>query len=117
MAEQYLIEATHARVMKDTKKAIEAYENLAKTAPGNNDIQSALGHLYVEAGDLEKARAHYSNVLKTEPKNLNALIWMGWLEVQKGQPQSGLDPLNRALSVAVEVDNQEQKAQSWRAWV
>jgi len=111
LAEKYLIEANHARVMRDTKKAIEAYENLAKTAPGNNDFQSALGRLYVDIGDLEKARVHFSNVLKTEPKNLDALIWMGWLEVQNGQPQSGLDPLNRALSLAVEVDNQEQKAQ------
>jgi eukaryotic-like serine/threonine-protein kinase len=111
MAEKYLIEAGHARVMKDTKKAIEAYENLAKTAPGNNDIQHALGRLYLDIGDLEKARPHLSNVLKTEPKNLDALVWMGWLEVQNGQPQSGLDPLNRALSLAVEVDNQEQKAQ------
>ena len=110
-AEKYLIEASHARVMKDTKKAIEAYENLAKTAPGNNDIQHALGTLYLDIGDLEKARAHYSNVLKTEPKNLDALIQVGWLEVQGGRPQSGLDPLNRALSLAVEVDNQEQKAQ------
>jgi serine/threonine protein kinase/tetratricopeptide (TPR) repeat protein len=111
LAEKYLIEANHARVMKDNKKAIEAYENLAKTAPGNNDIQHALGALYLDIGDLEKARAHYSNVLKAEPKNLDALIQTGWLEVQSGRPQSGLDPLNRALSLAVEVDNQEQKAQ------
>jgi tetratricopeptide (TPR) repeat protein/predicted Ser/Thr protein kinase len=111
LAEKYLIEANHARVMKDAKKAIEAYENLAKTAPGNNDIQHALGALYLDTGDLEKARTHYSNVLKAEPKNLDALIQLGWLEVQNGRPQTGLDPLNRALSLAVEVDNQEQKAQ------
>lgn len=111
LAEKYLIEANHARIMKDNKKAIEAYENLAKTSPGNNDIQHTLAALYLDIGDLEKARAHYSNVLKAEPKNLDALIQMGWLEVQGGSPQSGLDPLNRALSLAVEVDNQEQKAQ------
>jgi eukaryotic-like serine/threonine-protein kinase len=115
LAERYLIEANHARIMKDNKKAIEAYENLAKTSPGNNDIQYALGNLYLDVGDLEKARAHYSDVLKVEPKNLDALIQMGWLEVQSGRPQSGLDPLNRALSLAVEVDNQEQKAQVLQA--
>jgi eukaryotic-like serine/threonine-protein kinase len=111
VVEKYLIEANHARVTRDTKKAIETYENLAKTAPGNLDIQSALGKLYVDTGNLEKARTCYSNVLKAEPKNLDALLWMGWLEVQNGRPQSALDPLNRALSLAVEVDNQEQKAQ------
>ncbi len=115
MAEKYLIQATHARVMKDNKKAIEAYETLAKTSPDNNDIQYALGNLYLDVGDLEKARSHYSSVLKADPKNLDALIQTGWLAVESGSPQSGLDPLNRALSLAVEVDNQEQKAQVLQA--
>jgi len=115
MAEKYLIQATHARVMKDNKKAIEAYETLAKTSPDNNDIQYALGNLYLDVGDLEKARSHYSKVLKADPKNLDALIQTGWLEVESGSPQAGLDPLNRALSLAVEVDNQEQKAQVLQA--
>ena len=115
LAEKYLIEASHARIMKDNKKAIEAYENLAKTSPGNNDIRYILGNLYLDIGDLGKARTYYSQVLKAEPKNLDALIQIGWLEVQSGSPQSGLDPLNRALSLAVEVDNQEQKAQVHQA--
>ena len=43
LAEKYLIEANHARIMKDNKKAIAAYENLAKTSPGNADVEYALG--------------------------------------------------------------------------
>ena len=43
LAEKYLIEATHARIVKDNKKAIEAYENLSKTLPDNADVQYALG--------------------------------------------------------------------------
>ncbi|MGC2182742.1 MAG: tetratricopeptide repeat protein, partial [Terriglobales bacterium] len=115
MAAKYMIEASHARIAKDNRKAIEAYENLAKSFPDDNDIQFALGSLYLDTGDLDKARAHYGNVLKADPKNLNALLAAGWLEVRSGNAQAGLDPLNRALSLAIQVDNQEEKAQILQA--
>jgi eukaryotic-like serine/threonine-protein kinase len=109
--ERYLIEANHARVMKDNKKAIEAYEKLAQSMPGDLDIQYALGNLYLDQGEYDKARAHYANVLKSDPKNLNALQYTGWLEVTSGKPEAGLDPLNRALTISVQVDNQEQRGE------
>ena len=115
LSERYLIEAIHARIVKDTKKAIESYENLAKTQPDNTDVNYALGELYLNQGDYEKARQHYTNVLKSDPKNLNALLYRGWVEVQAGNPQAGLDPLNRALNLAIEVDNQEEKGQILQA--
>ena len=52
--EKYVIQATHARVMKDNKKAIEAYEKLAKSMPDNSDVELALGSLYSETGAYEK---------------------------------------------------------------
>lgn len=115
LSERYLIEAIHARIVKDTKKAIESYENLAKTQPDNTDVNYALGELYLNQGDYEKARQHYANVLKNDPKNLNALLYRGWVEVQAGNPQAGLDPLNRALNLAIEMDNQEEKGQILQA--
>jgi eukaryotic-like serine/threonine-protein kinase len=111
LAEKYLIEANHARVMKDNKKALEAYEKLAASLPGDNDVQFTLGNLYLDTSDFDKARAQYAKVLKNDPKNLTALLQTGWLEVQNGKPQAGLDPLNRALSLAIEVGNEEQEAQ------
>jgi serine/threonine protein kinase/tetratricopeptide (TPR) repeat protein len=111
LTEKYLIEANHARVMKDTKKAIEAYEKLAQSMPDNLDIQYALGNLYLDQTDYDKARAHYANVLKSDPKNIKALLGTGWVEVRNGNPQAGIDPLSRALSLAIQVDNQEEKAQ------
>lgn len=110
VTERYLIEANHARVMKDIKKAIEAYEKLAASLPGDTDVRYALGYLYLDAGDHDKARPLFAKVLKTDPNNLAALLQAGWLEVDAGNPQAGLDPLNRALTLAVKVDNQEQKA-------
>jgi serine/threonine protein kinase/tetratricopeptide (TPR) repeat protein len=110
MAEKYLIEANHARVMKDNKKGIEAYENLAKILPDSADVQYALGSLYVETGDNDKARAEFSKILQADPKNIKTLWQMGVVEIRNNNPQAALDPLNRGLSLAVQVDNQEQKA-------
>jgi len=110
LAEKYLIEANHARIMKDNKKAIEAYENLSKSFPDNADVEYALGSLYVEIGDNDKARASFSRILQSDPKNIKALWQMGVVELRKENPQAALDPLNRGLSLAIQVDNQEQKA-------
>ena len=110
LAERYLIEASQARIVKDNPKAIAAYQNLEKSFPDNLDVQFALGSLYEDSGDLEKARAHYTKVLQADPKNLDVLLAMGRVEIRANNPQAGLDPLSRALSIAVEVDNQEQKA-------
>ncbi len=43
------------------------------------------------------------------------MLYSGWLEVQAGNPQAGLEPLNRALNLAIELDNQEEKAQILQA--
>jgi serine/threonine protein kinase/tetratricopeptide (TPR) repeat protein len=110
MAEKYLIEANHARVMKDTKKAIEAYENLAKTTADNQDVEYALGGLYEDSGELDKALAHYGNVLRSDPKSLDALLATGRVQSKRGDPQAGLDSLSRALSIAVQIENLEQQA-------
>jgi tetratricopeptide (TPR) repeat protein len=111
LAEKYLIEANHARVMKDNAKAVETYEKLAASLPGNSDVQFALGNAYLDAAQFDKARTQYAKVLKNDPKNLAALMQTGWLEVLNGKPQAGLDPLNSALTLAVELKNEEQHAQ------
>ena len=109
-AEKYLVEATHARVMNDSKKAIEAYENLAKIFAGNSDVEYTLGSLYSGNGEYDKARAQFATILKADPKNIKALWQMGMLENHQENFQAALQPLNEGLSLAVQVDNQEQKA-------
>ncbi len=115
IAEKYLIEASHAKVMKDDKKAIEAYENLAKTLPDSGDVEEPLGALYMEIGDYDKARAQFAKILSSDPKNIKALWQMGMVEIKKENPQGALDPLNKGISLAVQVDNKEQKAQLLQA--
>lgn len=110
LAQRYFIEASLARVTKDNQKALSAYDNLAKSFPDNLDVQFALGSLNEDAGDLDKARSHYANVLKADGKNLDALLAMGRVEIKSGNPQKGLDPLDQARHIAIDLDNQEQQA-------
>jgi tetratricopeptide (TPR) repeat protein/predicted Ser/Thr protein kinase len=110
LAQRYFIEASLARITKDNQKALAAYENLAKSFPDNLDVQFALGSLNEDAGDLDKARANYTNVLRSDGKNVDALLAMGRVEIKSGNPQKGLDPLDQARHIAIDLDIQEQQA-------
>jgi serine/threonine protein kinase/Flp pilus assembly protein TadD len=112
LPEKYLIEANHARIMKDNKKAIEAYENLAKTSPGNADVQSALAGLYEDSGEFAKASEYYQKILAANPKDIMATLATGRIALKAGNAQASLEPLNRALSLSIQVGNDEEKATS-----
>ncbi len=111
-AEKYLISAIRFQATKNYPEAIKAYETLAKASPDNSDVQSALAGLYEDSGDRAKAREYYQKLLSSNPKNIAATIDLGRIEIKSGDPQGSFDPLNRAYSLAVQVDNQEQKATS-----
>ncbi len=108
--EKYRIVGSYARIMKDYPKAIEAFENLAKVSPGDTDVQFALAGLYEDTGSLDRARDFYSKVLASDSKHVDALLAMGRVEGKSGNPQSSLDYLNRALTLAIQLENEEEKA-------
>jgi serine/threonine protein kinase len=108
--ERFRVQATHARIQNNSQKAIEAYENLARLSPDDTDVLFNLAGLYQSNGELDKARAQYSKLLARDPKFVDALVGMARVEVMAGNPQGGLDSLNRALSLAVQLGNDEQKA-------
>jgi tetratricopeptide (TPR) repeat protein/predicted Ser/Thr protein kinase len=110
LAQRYFIEASLARVTKNNAKAIAAYENLEKGFPDNQDVLFALGNLYEDASNLDKARSYYGKVLQADSKNIDTLLAIGRVEIKSGNPQAGLDPLDRARHLAIDVDNQEQQA-------
>ncbi len=110
LAEKYLIEASHARVIKDNAKATAAYENLAKSFPDDIDVQLALGSLYENAGNFDEARQHYAKVLVADGKNVDGLLAMGRIEIKAGNPQASLDPLAKAKNQSIDVNNEEQEA-------
>src|SRR5580698_960960 len=109
-SEKYLIEASNARIQNDTQKAIAAYQNIVKVSPEDPDIQFTLASLYEDANDFDNARAHLAQVLEQDPKYVDALLASGRVEIKSGNPQNGLDFLNRALTLAIQLDNQEEKA-------
>ena len=115
LSERYFMEASRARVVHDKRKAIEAYENLAKSFPDNLDVQSALGRLYEDNGDFDKARIYYKNVLNADPKNPDTLLSIGRVEIKAGDPERGLASLVPALSLAIQVDNKQEEARILQA--
>ena len=111
-AEKYLIAAMRAQIARNLPDAIAAYTKLAKASPSNTDVQAALADLYEQSGDLAKASEYNQKILAANPKDITATLTMGRLAINSGKPQTSLDPLNRALTLSVQLDNQEQKANS-----
>jgi eukaryotic-like serine/threonine-protein kinase len=111
-AEKYLISAIELQVMKNYPDAIKAYENLARVSPDNFDVKAVLAKLYEDSGDLAKARDYYQKILSANPKDIESILDIGRVQIKSGDPQASLETLNRAYSLAVQVDNQEQKATS-----
>jgi len=111
-AEKYLVSAIRYQATKNYPEAIKAYETIAKASPNNSDVQSALASLYQDSGDLTKARDYYQKILASNPKDVAASLNLGFIAIKSGDAQGSFDPLNRAYSLAVQVDNQEQKATS-----
>jgi len=108
--EKLLIQAHDAWVTRDYAKAISSYENLDKILPDDFDIQYALARACEESSIFDKGRAYYDKLLARDPKNVDILLRIGWLEVKRNNSQGALDDLNRALTMAVQLGNDEEKA-------
>jgi tetratricopeptide (TPR) repeat protein len=108
--ERYLIQANYAQVTNDYRKAIESYENLAKVSPEDADVRFHLGQLYESTGVYDKARTELAKVLAIDPKHVDALLTAGRAEIRMDNPKGSLDFLNRGLTLAVQLDNQDGKA-------
>jgi len=113
--EKYLIQANHYKILRDDPKAIEAYENLAKVAPNDADVLFNLGALYEDSSSYDKAREEYTKVLALDPKRVEGLRAMGRVQIESGNPQSGLEYLARAQSLAIESSNDEERAEILQA--
>jgi eukaryotic-like serine/threonine-protein kinase len=111
-AEKYLVSAIRYQAIKNYPEAIKAYESIAKASPNNSDVQSTLAGLYQDSGDLAKAREYYQKLLSSNPKDIAASLSLGYIAIKSGDAQGSFDPLNRAYSLAAQVDNPEQKATS-----
>ena len=107
--EKYLIAANHYRIANDTDKAIEAYENLVKASPSSAIVQFDLATQYEQNGNFDKAREHFSKVIALDPKFVEGLLAMGRIEIRRGNPQDSLTHLNGALTLAIQLNNNEAR--------
>lgn len=108
--EKYMIQAVNARIGNNYQNALDAYTKLAGLMPNDAQVQFALGELYDQHGEYDNAHEHFAQALKSDPRYLDALRSMGYVEYERGNPQGSLDYLNRALSLAVQLNDQQGKA-------
>jgi tetratricopeptide (TPR) repeat protein/tRNA A-37 threonylcarbamoyl transferase component Bud32/TolB-like protein len=108
--EKYRIAATHYGILNDSDKAIEAYENLVNNSPGDTMTRYELGVLHEESGALDKAREQFAKVVELDGKFVSGLLALGRVEIKRGNPQPSLEPLDRALSLATQLENDEARA-------
>jgi serine/threonine protein kinase/tetratricopeptide (TPR) repeat protein len=105
--ERYLISAEHASIMNDYEQAIESYEALYATVPEDIEVNFNLARLYEDTLEFDFAREHLERVLRYDPNYVDALYALGRVEIRAGNPQEAITPLNQALALTIQLENQE----------
>jgi serine/threonine protein kinase/tetratricopeptide (TPR) repeat protein len=108
--EKHRIAANHFRIRNETDKAIESYENLLSASPSDLMVRFELGGLYQEIGALDKAGEHFAKVVEMDPKFVLGLLAVGRVEILRGNPQASLEYLDRAASLATQLENDSARA-------
>jgi eukaryotic-like serine/threonine-protein kinase len=109
-AEKYMVQATNGEIESNYARALSAYTELAGLMPSDPRIQREFAELYKSHGAYDKAREHYQTALQIDPRDWETLRGLGELEITLGSAQSAIDHLNRALSGAIELNDQRGKA-------
>ena len=109
--ERYLIAAAHYRITNDSAKGIETYEKLLEgvaeqredpVRPGRT--LRADGRPGQGAGALREGRRARSEVRRWADRRRAAMA------IKRGDPKASLQPLNNALSLAIQLRNDEARA-------
>ena len=108
--ERYLIAATQHRLANHPEQAIEMYEKLQAVSPNNAAIRFDLAALYEQAGNLDKAAEHFGKAVQLDPKHVEGLTAVGRVAIKRGAPRDALQPLNNALSLSIQLNNDEARA-------
>jgi len=108
--ERYLIAAAHYRVTNDSAKGIETYEKLLQVSANNARIHYELASLYEQTGDLAEAQDHFAKAVALDPKHVEGLRAVGRIAIKRGDPKASLQPLNNALSLSIQLKNDEARA-------
>ena len=114
--EKYMVLANYARIMKNRAEAVGFYDKLATLLPGSDEVLTDLAAALEDNWDFDRAHAEYTKLATRDPENLEAWIGIGRVEVKRDQSQAALDPLGKALNIAIKRDNLEGQATA-RMWV
>jgi len=110
LAEKYMIQAFNARISNNYDKSVQTYTELLKLMPNDPQVQFEIASVYENHGTMDQAREHFLQALQADPKYVDALLAVGRVEVEQGNPQAALDHLNQALSLTVQLGQQQGKA-------
>jgi superkiller protein 3 len=79
-------------------KAIQEYQAALKRTPANAELYEALANEEQKISQVAEAAAAYQEELKLAPNSAIALYNLGKMQVERGDPQRGVDLLQRALA-------------------
>jgi serine/threonine protein kinase/predicted negative regulator of RcsB-dependent stress response len=109
-AEKYMIQAFNARISNNYDKSVQSYDDLLKLMPKDPQVHFEIGLVYESHGTFDQALEHFLAALQSDPKYVDALLAVGRVEVEQGNAQAALDHLNQALSLSVQLGQQQGKA-------
>src|ERR1700741_250053 len=78
--------------------------------PNDPQVHFEIGLLYESHGTFDPAHDNFLQALQSDPKYVDALLAVGRVEVEQGNAQAALDHLNQALSLTVQLGQQQGKA-------
>jgi tetratricopeptide (TPR) repeat protein/predicted Ser/Thr protein kinase/TolB-like protein len=114
-AERFAIVAQDARIDGDYERGLDAYTNLLRLHPNDPEAHYELALLQEEAGEFEEAEQHLGTALAADPRNVTAQLALGRVLIKSGATEDALAPLNQAMSLAIQSDNDEAKANTLQA--
>jgi tetratricopeptide (TPR) repeat protein/tRNA A-37 threonylcarbamoyl transferase component Bud32 len=114
--EKYMILASYARIMKNRAEAVGFLDKLATLLPGSDEVLSDLAAALDDNWEFDRALAEYKKLAERDAESLDALLGIGRVEVRRGQAEPALEPLTKALNIAVKRDNLEGQATA-REWI
>jgi tetratricopeptide (TPR) repeat protein/predicted Ser/Thr protein kinase/TolB-like protein len=114
-AERYQIVARQALLEGEYEVGIDAYQNLLRIHPNDPELHYDLAILYEQYGEFDLAREHLGTAVQADPGNAAAQLAVGRVLIKSGNPQDALAPLNQALSLSIQAENDEAKANTLQA--
>ncbi len=99
--------AIYARLLADRQRFPEArreFEQVARRAPDNAEVQFALGLLYMEEGKVKQAEAVFLRLAAGGARRNEALLNLGRIAELRGQTQAALDYYARVDDPAARLD-------------